>query len=687
MKLSGYRYGSMVDTPLNSKMWVYREGNSTGRAGWQGPYPLLFVTKSRTILKLPSGPAVFPTTHVNRYYEEVSKQDQSNYEDTFEEIVSDCKEVDADKKLKVPDNHPHPKKRQLYPKPDECRSSARIRRPTMKAIESQSQKFFLCTKNIQLCINLISEGKDTFEASRQKELLGLLELDVFEAVPVASIPEGKRIYGSRFVDEIKMPGTPKAYPKSRLVVQAFKDSGIEQVLTQSSTLQRVSQRILLSFSVSLKNHNLYLRDITQAYVQSRTQLIRDFYIKPSIELGLKKDTLLKVVKPLYGIPEAGNHWFNAYHKLHKEGLNMSPSTYDHCLLYKTNPINILVGITGMQTNDTLTSATDKFAALEQKTITAATIMSKPVQMLSKETLLIFNGAVLQEKSDNSIEVSQPRQCQNLAMIQEFPRDSTSSRGMVRKGLGIKEQFVVQLARGAYIASVCQPEATFDDSVAAQMSHSIFTEHTTQDERVKQLNKRIDWQIKDSNRCLTFKSLDLDTVKLVVYTDASHANNSNISSQIGYVIVMMDSTNTANLIHWSSIKCKRVTRSVLAAELYAMAHGFDMGIAIKTTITGMLGREIPLYSCTDSKSLYECISKLGTTQEKRLIIDILCLRESYERREITELRWIAGNTNPANAMTKSRACPALKNLVENNYINLEEATIKWVERVPDLNKNQ
>jgi hypothetical protein len=39
----------------------------------------------------------------------------------------------------------------------------------------------------------------------------------------------------------------------------------------------------------------------------------------------------------------------------------------------------------------------------------------------------------------------------------------------------------------------------------------------------------------------------------------------------------------NIIHWSSIKCKRVTRSVLASELYAMVHGVDIAIAINTTL--------------------------------------------------------------------------------------------------------
>ncbi|KHJ33016.1 hypothetical protein EV44_g3656 [Erysiphe necator] len=95
----------------------------------------------------------------------------------------------------------------------------------------------------------------------------------------------------------------------------------------------------------------------------------------------------------------------------------------------------------------------------------------------------------------------------------------------------------------------------------------------------------------------------------------------------------------------------------------MAHGFDMGIAIKTTICVILGRQIPMYLCTHSHSLYECISKLGTIQEKSLKKDILWLRESYERRDITELRWITGNSNPADAMTKSKACLALQNLVD------------------------
>lgn len=172
-------------------------------------------------------------------------------------------------------------------------------------------------------------------------------------------------------------------------------------------------------------------------------------------------------------------------------------------------------------------------------------------------------------------------------------------------------------------------------------------------------------------------LDKRLLRLIVFTDASFANNKDLSSQIGYILVLADSSNNANILHWSSIKCKRVTRSVLASELYGMVHGFDMGASIKATIEVILQIKLPLIICTDSRSLYDCLVKLGTTQEKRLMIDVMCLRQAYERREIAEVKWIDGSTNPADSMTKSRSSGALKALIDTNKVQLEEK--EWVER--------
>jgi hypothetical protein len=111
----------------------------------------------------------------------------------------------------------------------------------------------------------------------------------------------------------------------------------------------------------------------------------------------------------------------------------------------------------------------------------------------------------------------------------------------------------------------------------------------------------------------------------------------------------------------------------------MVPGFDIGAAIKTTIEKILRLgQLPITLCTDSKSLYDCLVKLGTIQEKRLMVDLMCLRQSYERREIAEVKWIDGDSNPADAMTKSKPCQALKNLIDTNTVKLQ--VTEWVERV-------
>lgn len=88
----------------------------------------------------------------------------------------------------------------------------------------------------------------------------------------------------------------------------------------------------------------------------------------------------------------------------------------------------------------------------------------------------------------------------------------------------------------------------------------------------------------------------------------------------------------------------------------MAHGVDIAIAIGGTINMIIERlslpRVPIVVCTDSFSLYECLVKLGTTKEKRLMIDIMALREAYEQGELKDVRWIDGRDNPADSMTKS-----------------------------------
>lgn len=46
-----------------------------------------------------------------------------------------------------------------------------------------------------------------------------------------------------------------------------------------------------------------------------------------------------------------------------------------------------------------------------------------------------------------------------------------------------------------------------------------------------------------------------------------------------------------------------------------------------------------------------------------MIDVIALRQSFERREIEQIRWIDGADNPADAMTKSSPNQALTKFID------------------------
>jgi len=81
--------------------------------------------------------------------------------------------------------------------------------------------------------------------------------------------------------------------------------------------------------------------------------------------------------------------------------------------------------------------------------------------------------------------------------------------------------------------------------------------------------------------------------------------------------------------------------VLALEIYAIATRVDIAFSINRTINMIMSKlkllDVPLIVYTDSFSLFECIVKLGTTKEKRLMIDIMALRQMYKLRELYEIR--------------------------------------------------
>ncbi|KAF7565969.1 hypothetical protein PtrM4_054030 [Pyrenophora tritici-repentis] len=649
---NGPATADMLALPLQSEVLVWRESD-----GWNGPYKIASTDGHNITVDMVNGPATFRSTVVKPYYRP-------------DHLWSDPDTPHAPNEP----NEPH----EPIAVPPAAQPRRRGRPPGSK--NKRKGHAYITKKeqdDLELAIKLRTDGVITtagapFEASDDQEISDLVGRGVFKFEQYDERLHSKiRIFKSRLVREVKGK-TTKPYEKSRLVIQGYQDHGKETILTQSPTIQRCSQRLIMSLAPGLvqSGMSVELRDITQAYPQAQTTLKRTILAHLPTELVHRypRGTLLHVIKPLYGIAEAGVHWWTTYHGHHCKELDMSTSTYDPCLLITNSDDADIFGIVGMQTDDTLMLGTPAFSSLEEKKIQKAEFRSKPKARLTLDVQLDFDGCTLTIDASQALNLRQKGQGGRIRLVDVKAPDRA-------------QQYTEQRARGAYIASTCQPEASFDLSVAAQAQQP-------SDEDIKALNKRLKWQMENLDRGLRYVTVNLMEAKLMVFVDGSFANNKDLSSQLGFVLMLVNESIDANtftiqgnVIHHSSTKCKRITRSVLASEIYGMVNGFDIGIAVATTlriVTERLGLPaIPLVICTDSYSLYECLVKLGTTKEKRLMIDIMALRQSYERREITEIRWINGEDNPADAFTKASPNRALERFIDNN--ELTARVDGWVQR--------
>ena len=529
------------DLPLNSEVLVWREGNAGKSGKWTGPFKMLGMKDETCKIEMPYGSTDFRSTVVKSFFRNNESENVAGMED---KEVSENEENGDTEEISRPQGEEEAA-HQNSP-PELKRGRGRPRKLPLRYRDTEADIFIFLqgdSQNDSLMQNMQTSAPTPIPApfveSRKKEINGLFEKGCFEIVSISDVLHETRIFNSRFVDEIKNIGTVDAYEKSRLVMQAYNDDGKAKMLTQAPTIQRMSQRLILTLTASMSHLNLFFRDISQAYVQSTTSLARKFFIRPPVELGLG-DAILKVIKSFYEVSEAGAHWFNTYHRHHTEKLIMQQSIYDSCLLY-INQKDKDFGIVGLQIDDTLILGDETFANVENFYFHEAKLLAKKKEKLISQHQIKFNGVYIKQENSESFYLNQERLCKNLRLVELKSKDLTSARDVIRKSVAFGDQYVIQKTRGAYIATLSQSETAFDFSFAVQVINP-------QKNDAKRLNKRIQWQLDNSNRGLRFVKLNTISLKLIVFTDAAFANNIDYIFQIGFVICLTDGSNKANFIH-------------------------------------------------------------------------------------------------------------------------------------------
>jgi hypothetical protein len=163
---------------------------------------------------------------------------------------------------------------------------------------------------------------------------------------------------------------------------------------------------------------------------------------------------------------------------------MIESTFNSCLLHinQINQIEFIefinqsnfinhVEIVNLQTDDTLILANDEFVALKESELTRVHLTFKKREKLNLIISIKFNDELIilaNDDNDKFLFFTQSKQFNQIKSINlSFSINLTSFREKIRKMIILKNQYIAQRARDAYIATISQFKAIFDLSLAVQ----------------------------------------------------------------------------------------------------------------------------------------------------------------------------------------------------------------------------
>lgn len=120
----------------------------------------------------------------------------------------------------------------------------------------------------------------------------------------------------------------------------------------------------MTASAAIRQLRIWATDIIQAFIQS-INITRAVYLKPPPEFGLHDDEVLMLVKPLYGLADAGDYWYVTLRSFIKEELGI-PNTDGNVSLYFHPSEGLCDGMMVTYVDDLCAAGNDSFSTLMQR---------------------------------------------------------------------------------------------------------------------------------------------------------------------------------------------------------------------------------------------------------------------------------------------------------------------------------
>ena len=166
------------------------------------------------------------------------------------------------------------------------------------------------------------------------------------------------------------------------------------------------------------------------------------------------------------------------------------------------------------------------------------------------------------------------------------------------------------------------------------------------------------KLRSEDLMIKFKLLgNIKTCSITAYSDAALRNLPGGSSQGGFIFLNGENDNVLPM-SWRSRKIKRVVLSTLAAETMAFIEAAEQSFFIRAIISELHGFDnkviLPINMVTDNKSFFDSIHSTKTVEDKRLLIDISCIRNKLAESEIHKVTWITAENELVDCLTKNEA---------------------------------
>ena len=371
-----------------------------------------------------------------------------------------------------------------------------------------------------------------------------------------NLPRNANIMGSRTVLSIKDMGTPNEKYKARIVILGNNDSEKDDLVHNSPTIRASSLRIILN-TAAIRGLTIWLEDVTQAFVQA-FDLNRPVYLIAPKEFGLAEDEVLLLIKPLYGLSDAGDYWYLTLRVYLRDELSLTNIDGDLSLY-----VDMAKFATGQGVNGLLGVFVDDLLGSGEKNFNK-TLENFSSRFKSKPRIyddVYFAGVHIKRQGDHTITVDQSAHIKKLEKLsRKAGFEEFRSR---RHALGWLSQ--------------TRPEISSTANILSQV-----TEKNFQPSHTGHINKAIKLLKETPTRGLKFVKLDEAGIRIVTFADASFSNNADGSTQLGYLFLLADKTGNANVLQFAYTKPNALfVQYYLTRQLHSRTHSTAVSRCVTT----------------------------------------------------------------------------------------------------------